>query len=62
MKAKDLRNKSVVELQAELLALLKEQFGLRMQNATGQLAKNSEISRVRRAAARVRTLLSEKAV
>lgn len=62
MKAKDLRNKSVVELQAELLALLKEQFGLRMQNATGQLAKNSEISRVRRAVARVRTLLSEKAV
>ena len=62
MKAKDLRNKSVVELQAELLALLKEQFGLRMQNATGQLAKNSEITRVRRAVARVRTLLSEKAV
>ena len=62
MKAKDLRNKSVVELQAELLALLKEQFGLRMQIATGQLAKNSEISRVRRDVARVRTLLSEKAV
>ncbi len=62
MKAKDLRNKSVVELQAELLGLLKEQFNLRMQSATGQLTKNSEISRVRRAVARVRTLLSEKAV
>lgn len=62
MKAQELRNKSVVELQAELLALLKEQFGLRMQNATGQLTKNSEISRVRRAIARVRTLLTEKAV
>lgn len=62
MKAKELRNKSVVELQAELLGLLKEQFGLRMQSATGQLAKNSELTRVRRAIARVRTLLSEKAV
>lgn len=62
MKAQELRNKSVAELKAELLALLKEQFGLRMQNATGQLTKNSEISRVRRSIARVRTLLTEKAV
>lgn len=62
MKAKELRNKSAAELQTELLNLMKEQFGLRMQHATGQLAKNSELTRVRRDIARVRTLLSEKAV
>lgn len=61
MKAKDLREKSVAELNTELLGLLKEQFGLRMQHATGQLAKNSELSRVRRDIARVRTVMAEKA-
>ncbi len=61
MNAKDLREKSVAELKTELLGLLKEQFGLRMQHATGQLAKNSELSRVRRDIARVRTVMAEKA-
>jgi large subunit ribosomal protein L29 len=60
MKAKDLRNKSVDELNQELLSLLKAQFGLRMQAATQQLAKNSELRKVRRDIARVRTLLTEK--
>ena len=61
MKAAELRQKTVDELNVELTALLKAQFGLRMQNATGQLGKNSEIKRVRREIARVRTILSEKA-
>jgi large subunit ribosomal protein L29 len=60
MKAKDLRNKSVDELNQELLSLLKAQFGLRMQVATQQLAKTSELRKVRRDIARVRTLLTEK--
>lgn len=60
MKAKDLRNKSVDELNQELLSLLKAQFGLRMQIATQQLAKTSELRKVRRDIARVRTLLTEK--
>ncbi|WP_028536837.1 50S ribosomal protein L29 [Paludibacterium yongneupense] len=61
MKATELRAKSVEELKAELLSLLKAQFALRMQHATQQLTKNSELKKVRRDIARVRTLLNEKA-
>ena len=62
MKASELRAKSVDELNKELLDLLKAQFGLRMQAATQQLSNNSQIGKVRRDIARVRTLLREKAV
>ncbi len=62
MKAKELRTKSVDELNKELLDLLKAQFGLRMQMATQQLSNTSQISKVRREIACVRTLLREKAV
>lgn len=61
MKAAELRTKSVEDLNKELVELLKAQFGLRMQYATQQLTKNSELRNVRRAIARVRTLLTEKA-
>ncbi|MFC4159785.1 50S ribosomal protein L29 [Chitinimonas lacunae] len=61
MKASELRNKSVEELKNELHSLLKAQFGLRMQLATQQLAKTSELKRVRRDIARVRTILADKA-
>jgi large subunit ribosomal protein L29 len=57
---KDLRDKSPGELQTELGALLKEQFGLRMQKATQQLTSSSKIVRVRRDIARVKTLLNQK--
>jgi large subunit ribosomal protein L29 len=60
MKAQELRQKSVDDLKVELTALLKAQFSLRMQNATQQLSKNSEIKRVRRNIARVHTILAEK--
>ncbi|MDD2662819.1 MAG: 50S ribosomal protein L29 [Dechloromonas sp.] len=62
MKASELRTKSVDELNKELLELLKAQFGLRMQLATQQLSNTSQISKVRRDIARVRTLIREKAV
>jgi large subunit ribosomal protein L29 len=62
MKVSELRAKSVDELNKELLDLLKAQFGLRMQIATQQLSNNSQIGKVRRQIARVRTLLREKAV
>ncbi|MGB4912150.1 MAG: 50S ribosomal protein L29 [Candidatus Dechloromonas phosphoritropha] len=62
MKASELRSKSVDELKTELLDLLKAQFGLRMQLATQQLSNFSQISKVRRDIARVRTLIREKAV
>lgn len=61
MKAKDLRAKSQQELGQELESLLRAQFSLRMQNATQQLANNSEIPKVRRDIARVRTLMTEAA-
>ena len=62
MKASELRAKSVDELDQELLELLKAQFSLRMQLATQQLGDTSQLRKVRRDVARVRTLLHEKAV
>lgn len=62
MKATELRNKTIEELQNELIENLKEQFGLRMQQAAGQLEKPSEMKRVRRTIARIKTLIKEKQV
>ncbi len=62
MKANELKDKSVEQLQADLLDLLKTQFSLRMQHATGQLGNTSELTRVRRNIARVKTILTEKGV
>ena len=61
MKASELRAKSAADLNKELNELLKAQFSLRMQLATQQLNNNSEIKKVRRDIARVRTLIGEKA-
>jgi large subunit ribosomal protein L29 len=61
MKASELRAKNGEELQKELNELLKAQFGLRMQIATQQLGNTSQIRKVRRDIARVRTVLKEKA-
>jgi len=58
---KDLREKSAADLATELNALLKEQFGLRMQKATQQLTNSAKLVRVRRDIARVKTLLNPKA-
>ncbi len=58
---KALAGKSRTELQTELEALLREQFGLRMQAATQQLTDNSKLKNVRRGIARVRTLIHQKA-
>jgi large subunit ribosomal protein L29 len=60
MKSNELRAKSNDELAKELHDLLKAQFGLRMQLATQQLTNTSQMKRVRRDIARVRTLLKEK--
>jgi len=54
-----LAGKNAAELQTELEALLKEQFGLRMQRATQQLTNTSKLKDVRRGIARVRTLLGQ---
>jgi len=56
---KALAGKKPAELQTELEALLKEQFGLRMQAATQQLTNNAKLRSVRRGIARVRTLIHQ---
>lgn len=61
MKASELKNKSVAELQSQLEELLGDQFKLRMQKATGQLVQNHLISQTRRDIARVKTVLAQKA-
>ncbi|MGE4370440.1 MAG: 50S ribosomal protein L29 [Burkholderiaceae bacterium] len=61
MKATELRSKEANELQQELESLLKAQFNLRMQRATQQLSNTSQLGKVRRDIARVRTIMTEKA-
>ncbi|MDO9103275.1 MAG: 50S ribosomal protein L29 [Candidatus Nitrotoga sp.] len=60
MKAGELRVKSIMDLNNELLSLTKAQFGLRMQVATQQLSNNSQLRKIRRDIARVKTILTEK--
>ncbi len=60
MKAKELREKSVAELNSELLNLLREQFNLRLQAAGGRLQQTHLLKQVRRNVALVKTLLTEK--
>ena len=61
MKVADLRNKSVKELTDELLKRRREQFGLRMQKASGQLGQTHLLTETRRDIARIKTVLAEKA-
>ncbi len=62
MKASELRSKSVEELNQELVSLLKAKFGLKMQLSTQQSNKTSELGKLRRDIARVKTLIREKAM
>lgn len=61
MKASELNEKSVEQLNEELLGLLREQFNLRMQTATGQLNQTHMLKQVRRDIARVKTVINQKA-
>jgi len=61
MEAGDMRGKTAVELKEELIKLRREQFNLRMQRATGQMARPDQFGKVRRDIARVKTVLGEKA-
>ncbi len=60
MKASELRQKTKEELNKMLGELSREQFNLRMQKGTGQLAKPDQMKKVRRDVARIQTLLNEK--
>jgi large subunit ribosomal protein L29 len=61
MKASELRQKNVAELDKELLDLRKAQFSLRMQVATQQLNNTSQIGKVRKDIARLKSIQTEKA-
>ncbi|MAK62351.1 MAG: 50S ribosomal protein L29 [Ponticaulis sp.] len=60
MKAEDVRAKTESELKDQLVALKKEQFNLRFQQATGQLENTARVRQVRRDIARINTILREK--
>ena len=62
MKATDLREKSIAELQDELVALRREQFNLNMAKATGQLAQTHLLGQVRRDIARIKTVIAQKEI
>ena len=61
MDAKELREKTPDQLRDELANLKKEAFNLRFQQATNQLENTARMREVRRDAARVKTILNEKA-
>lgn len=61
MNTKEMRAKSPEDLNKELLELRKAQFSLRMQIATQQLTKTTELGRVKREIAQIKTILTEKA-
>ena len=61
MDAKELRQKSTNELRTELLQLRREQFNLRMAQATGQAVKPDQIAKVRKNVARLKTVMGEQA-
>lgn len=60
MKAVELRKKSDTELRQELLALRKAQFSLRMQLATQQVNNTSQLGKLRKDIARIKTILGER--
>ena len=61
MNANELRDKTPDQLRDELVALKKEAFNLRFQQATGQMENTSRMRQVRRSVARVTTILNQKA-
>jgi len=61
MKANELRGKSAQELNEQMLGLLRDQFNLRMQKATGQLGQSHLLLQVKRDIARVKTVLNQQA-
>jgi large subunit ribosomal protein L29 len=61
MNASELREKTPDQLRDQLVQLKKEAFNLRFQQATGQLENTARMKTVRRDAARVKTILNEKA-
>jgi large subunit ribosomal protein L29 len=62
MKASELQGKNEAELLEELVGLRREQFNLRMQQATGQMARPDQYRKVRKDIARVKTVMRAKEI
>ena len=60
MKAKEIRQENIDQLQGRLVELRKSQFNLRVQRATGQISEVSQFRKVKRNIARVKTVMREK--
>ena len=60
MSTKEFRDKSDADLLEQLVNLRREQFNLRIQQATGQQARSDQVTRVRRDIARLKTVLRER--
>ena len=61
MKASEIRNLNIGEIEAKISELKNEMFSLRFQAATGQLTNNSRIREVRKTIARMKTIIHERA-
>ena len=61
MKAQELRDKTPEQLREQLVALKKEAFNLRFQQATGQMESTARMRAVRRDVARIKTVMNQKA-
>jgi len=59
--ATDYRSREVADLEKELVELRREEFNLRMQRATGQLANPARFRELRKDVARIKTVMNEKA-
>ncbi len=60
MRAAELREKTIEEMQSELMKELRARFNLNVRRSTGQLDKPSEVKKTRRNIARIKTLINEK--
>ena len=60
MKAGEIRDKTLDQLDDELVKLKKEQFNLRFQAASGQLENTSRVRQVRRDIARIKTIARQR--
>ena len=60
MDVKELRDQDVIQLNEQLITLLKEQFELRMQKSTSQLTDLSKLGKTKKAIAQIKTIINEK--
>ena len=60
MDVKELREQDLLQLNEKLMTLLKENFELRMQHRSSQLADLSKLDKTKRSIAQIKTIIKEK--